>query len=186
MSHMFNNTTYSDFRTAHKHILIPTYIIQGIWEQNVTKLNISWLFISNIPRSKFEIEPSKPYFIYFIFKSLFLFDKKPSKPQANIHGKSSLSPPRHSFFLTHPFFKIWDWKLFLPAERRRGDTSISETFPVNSVVAGFRKWLPQFPLIHNFIIFLLHQTLGWKTTLTRWSFHFFLLHWFVNLVLERW
>ena len=145
------------------------------------------MFVSNIPRSKFDIELSKPYFIYFIFKSLFLFDKKHSKPQGNIRGKSSLSPPRHSLFLTTPLFKIWDWKLSLPAERWLGNTGISETFPVNSGVAGFRKWLPQFPLIHNFIIFLSHQTLGWKATLTCWSHHFiFFLHWFVNLVLERW
>ena len=27
MLHMFNNSTYSDFRTAHKHVLIPSHII---------------------------------------------------------------------------------------------------------------------------------------------------------------
>ena len=28
--HMFNNNTYTDFRTAYKHILIPNYVIQVI------------------------------------------------------------------------------------------------------------------------------------------------------------
>ena len=27
MLHMFNNNTYTDFRTAYKHVLIPSYII---------------------------------------------------------------------------------------------------------------------------------------------------------------
>ena len=25
--HMFNNNTYTDFRTAYRHVLIPSYII---------------------------------------------------------------------------------------------------------------------------------------------------------------
>ena len=42
---MFNNNTYTDFRTACQHILIPSYIIQVIYQnQNVTILNINWLF----------------------------------------------------------------------------------------------------------------------------------------------
>ena len=28
--HMFNNNTYTDFRTEYKHILIPSYITQVI------------------------------------------------------------------------------------------------------------------------------------------------------------
>ena len=45
MLHMFNNNTYNDFRTTWKHILIPSYIIQVIHQnQNVRKLNINWLF----------------------------------------------------------------------------------------------------------------------------------------------
>ena len=28
--HMFNNNTYTDFRTAYKHVLIPSYVIQVI------------------------------------------------------------------------------------------------------------------------------------------------------------
>ena len=28
--HTFNNNTYTDFRTAYKHVLIPSYIIQVI------------------------------------------------------------------------------------------------------------------------------------------------------------
>ena len=36
---MFRNTTYTDFRTSNKDVLIPSYFIQ-----NVTKLNINWLF----------------------------------------------------------------------------------------------------------------------------------------------
>ena len=27
MLHMFNNNTYTDFRTASKHVLIPSYVI---------------------------------------------------------------------------------------------------------------------------------------------------------------
>ena len=42
---MFNNNTHVDFRTAWKHVLIPSYFIQVIeQDQNVTKLNINWLF----------------------------------------------------------------------------------------------------------------------------------------------
>ena len=42
--HMFNNNTYPDFRRAYKHILISSYVIQLIQQnQNVTKLNINWL-----------------------------------------------------------------------------------------------------------------------------------------------
>ena len=40
MLHMFNNNT--DFRTAYKHVLIPSYVIRMIQLiQNVTKLNIN-------------------------------------------------------------------------------------------------------------------------------------------------
>ena len=28
--HMFHNNTYTDFRTAYKHVLIPSYVIQVI------------------------------------------------------------------------------------------------------------------------------------------------------------
>ena len=28
--YMFNNNTYTDFRTAYKHVLIPSYVIQMI------------------------------------------------------------------------------------------------------------------------------------------------------------
>ena len=36
---MFNNNTYADFRTANKRILLPSYIIRVIYQnQNVTKL----------------------------------------------------------------------------------------------------------------------------------------------------
>ena len=39
---MFNNNIYTDFRTAYKHILIPSYVIWVIWQnQNVTELNIN-------------------------------------------------------------------------------------------------------------------------------------------------
>ena len=42
---MFNNNTHIDFRTAWKYVLIPSYFIQVIEQnQNVTKLNINWLF----------------------------------------------------------------------------------------------------------------------------------------------
>lgn len=30
MLHMFNNNPYADFRTANKHVLIPSYIIRVI------------------------------------------------------------------------------------------------------------------------------------------------------------
>ena len=69
MLHMFNNNIFTDFRTAYKHILIPSYIIRLIYQnQNVTKLNINWSFGWSRPRSTLEIEPSKPH---FILKSLF-------------------------------------------------------------------------------------------------------------------
>ena len=42
---MFKNNTYTDLRTAHKHVLIPSYVIQAIKpNQKLTKLNIDWLF----------------------------------------------------------------------------------------------------------------------------------------------
>ena len=45
MIFMFNNNTYIDFRTACKHVLIPSYFIKVIEQnQNVTKLNINWFF----------------------------------------------------------------------------------------------------------------------------------------------
>ena len=59
--------------------------------------------------------------------------------------------------------------------------SANKICPVDRGVVGFRKWLPQFSLTHDFITFSSDQALGWKTTLTVFS-----LHWFVNLVLERW
>ena len=41
---MFNNT-YIDSRTASKYMLILSYVIQVIKQnQNITKLNINWLF----------------------------------------------------------------------------------------------------------------------------------------------
>ena len=43
--HMFNSNVYTDFRTAHKHVFITSYIIQMILHNTiVTKLNINWLF----------------------------------------------------------------------------------------------------------------------------------------------
>ena len=42
--HMFKNNTYSDFRPAYKNILIPSCVIQVKKNQNVTELNINWLF----------------------------------------------------------------------------------------------------------------------------------------------
>ena len=36
MLNMFNNNTYTDFRTANKHILIPSYVIRVIKEWVVT------------------------------------------------------------------------------------------------------------------------------------------------------
>ena len=30
MLHMFNNNAFADFRTANKHVLIPSYVIQVI------------------------------------------------------------------------------------------------------------------------------------------------------------
>lgn len=36
---MFDNNTYAGFRTANKHVLIRSYAIQVIWQnENVTKL----------------------------------------------------------------------------------------------------------------------------------------------------
>ena len=40
MLHVLNNKNYTDFRAAYKQVLI-----QAIYQkQNVTKLNINWLF----------------------------------------------------------------------------------------------------------------------------------------------
>ena len=45
MLYIFNNNTFTDFRAAYKHVLIPSYVIQLIQKnQSVTKLNINWLF----------------------------------------------------------------------------------------------------------------------------------------------
>ena len=42
---MFNNNTFTDLRTADKHVLIYSYVIWVIYHnQNVPKLNINWLF----------------------------------------------------------------------------------------------------------------------------------------------
>ena len=30
MLHIFNNNTYNDFRTAYKHVLIPSYVARVI------------------------------------------------------------------------------------------------------------------------------------------------------------
>ena len=63
--YMFNNNTYTDFTTICKSILISSCIILLIQQnQNVTKLNINWLIDWKRPGSKFEVEPSKPYFIF--------------------------------------------------------------------------------------------------------------------------
>ena len=51
---------------------------------------------------------------HILFLKAF-FDKKHGKhplSRANIHGRNSLSPARHSFFSDPlPLFKIWEWKL---------------------------------------------------------------------------
>ena len=45
MLYIFSNDTFTDFRAAYKHVLIPSYVIQLILKnQSVTKLNINWLF----------------------------------------------------------------------------------------------------------------------------------------------
>ena len=45
MLYIFSNNTFTDFRAAYKHVLIPSYVIQLILKnQSVTKLNINWLF----------------------------------------------------------------------------------------------------------------------------------------------
>ena len=43
MSFMFNNNTYSDFRTAYKHVLIPSYVIQWF---NKTKMSQNYTLIA--------------------------------------------------------------------------------------------------------------------------------------------
>ena len=45
MLHMLNDNTFTDFRTACKHVLIHSYVIQVIWQnQNVSKLSANRLF----------------------------------------------------------------------------------------------------------------------------------------------
>ena len=90
---MFNNNTYTDLRTAYKNILIPSYVVQP--KCHKTKQLVVWL---NRLRSAFEIEPSKSY---FIFKSFLT--RNIEVPLANIHGRNSLSTPRHYFFFDPPF-----------------------------------------------------------------------------------
>ena len=41
---MFNNNTYTDFRTTYKHNLVSSYAKVIQQNQNVIKLNINWLF----------------------------------------------------------------------------------------------------------------------------------------------
>ena len=110
MLHVFNKT-YTNFRTPYKHV------IQGVEQnQNVTKLKNNWLFHEKRPRSTFEIEPSKPC---FIFKSLFFFWQ--DLPGKYTWQELFKSPPGTQFFPDPPpFFKIWDWKLSTPAERGGG------------------------------------------------------------------
>ena len=41
--HMFNNTTYTDFRTTYKHVLIPGCYLNDLIEAKCHR-NINWLF----------------------------------------------------------------------------------------------------------------------------------------------
>ena len=42
---MFNNNTYTDFRMADENVLISSSVIQvRKHNQNVTKIDINWLF----------------------------------------------------------------------------------------------------------------------------------------------
>ena len=44
MLHMFNNNSYTDLRTAYKHVSIASYVIWVIQQnQSAKQLNINWL-----------------------------------------------------------------------------------------------------------------------------------------------
>ena len=53
----------------------------------------------------------------FIFKNIFLTRNIVSSPQANIRGRNSVSPSRHSVFSDPPIFKTCNWKL-TPQQRQ--------------------------------------------------------------------
>ena len=71
------------------------------------------MFGRSRPRSTFEMEPSKPY---FVSQSLFWQETY----YAPICGRNSFSPSAGiHFFFWSPLFKIWDWALS-PQQKREG------------------------------------------------------------------
>ena len=92
MLQMFKNNTYADFRKAYKHVLIPSYIIQVIQQnQNVIKPNIDWFFGYKMPNQHLELP-------YFILESLFFRRNIVSSPQANIHDRNSFKSTQALIF----------------------------------------------------------------------------------------
>ena len=95
----------------------------------------------NRPRSRFEIEPSKPY---FILQSL---PRPPPTPDKYMWHKLLQSPPRHSF-LFYPPFQNLVLKVALLSIKRRADA-------VKCCICKFSFSLSFFTSIFNFI-FIFH------------------------------
>ena len=99
MLQMFKNNTYADFRKAYKHVLIPSYIIQVIQQnQNVIKLNIDWFFGYKMPNQHLKLP-------YFILESLFFWRNIVSSPLANIHDRNSFKSTQALIFFWFPPFQ---------------------------------------------------------------------------------
>ena len=93
------------FKTANKHVLIPSYVIQVIW-QNQCKTGQD---------QHLNLSPQR----HFIFKCLFL-TRNIVDPLANIHDKNSLNPPRQSSFSWCPPFLKFGTESCTPS-RKGGD-----------------------------------------------------------------
>ena len=96
----FNKKTYTDVRTAYKHILVPSYS-SGLTEPKCHNL-VNWFFSKKKPRSTVEIKPSKSY---FILQSFVDTRNAVSTTDKYLWQELFKSPPRLSFFSVPPFIK---------------------------------------------------------------------------------
>ena len=58
---------------------------------------------------------------HILFLKVYFLTRSIVSPQANIHGKNSLSPLQALIFFWSSLFKIWDWKLS-PSRKEGADT----------------------------------------------------------------
>ena len=102
-------------------------------------------------RSTFEIEPSKPY---FIFKSLFLARSIVSPP-ANYPWQELFKPPQTLIFFWSPSLQNLGLQVVPPSRKGGGDTDT--------------VWWAVENIHDRFIT----PCFGWKVTSTLWSHYFF-------------